>query len=371
MGRGLAALLVSCVLVTPAYAEEPEPVPEPAPEPTPEPVPTPEPSPPPPVIEARSDPAWTLYHRAFAALAKGDRKTARSLGRELMTGHLHHPATDLAIAAQLDGARRDTAEKPARGARAELAAFQTLHGIAVGGELCVAAGCEEPSAVIALLLAGGAGGALLSLNAGDLTSGQRALLNSGTAWGAVNAGLVLIASEPDDAKVVAIGLIAGQSLGLVAGGALFSQRPTAGQVALANSGGQWSFVLTGLGLAAAEVDDSTAVAIALLVAVDAGIGIGGYLGSRMPEVSRAQTLVIDAGGIVGAVAGGSLGVVLSGDFEDRSTPVAALIGTVIGLGAAAYFTRDWSDRGDSSTIQTFVTPAEHGRGGVAGIGGRF
>jgi hypothetical protein len=148
------------------------------------------------------------------------------------------------------------------------------------------------------------------------------------------------------------------------------RRPTAGQVALANSGGQWAFVLSGLALAAADADslDEREIAAILLASMDAGLLAGSYLAWRNPNTSRAQTLVIDAGGIVGAVGGGSLGIVIGGSFDDRSTPLAAAIGTVIGLGTAAYFTRNWNDQGGSSTLQTYIAPVERGRGGVAGVG---
>jgi hypothetical protein len=154
----------------------------------------------------------------------------------------------------------------------------------------------------------------------------------------------------------------------VAGAALFAVHPTAGQVALANSGGQWAGVLTGLVLAASRTGASDREAsIALMAAVDAGIAGGAFLASQRPEVSRAQTLVIDAGGIVGAVGGGGLGVVISGNFGDRTTPALAAVGAAVGLGAAAYFTRDWNE-GRASSLHTYLAPPEHGRGGVAGVG---
>ena len=115
------------------------------------------------------------------------------------------------------------------------------------------------------------------------TSGQRALINSGTAWGAFNAAMLLVATEPDDASTVGLSLIGGQAAGV-------------------------------------------------------GLGAGAYLAWRMPRVSRAQTLVIDAAGIVGAVAGGAGGVMATGDVEDRTTAGLAAVGAAIGLGAAAYFT---------------------------------
>jgi hypothetical protein len=232
--------------------------------------------------------------------------------------------------------------------------------------------CDEAGAVLGLILAGAGAGALISLNAPDLTSGQRALVNSGTAWGAANAVLLSIAADPDDEKTIAGVLLAGQLGGVLAGVGLTQLRPTSGQVALANSGGQWSLVLTGLTLAGLEADlDDAELAVALLVAADAGVAAGAYLAWRNPKISRAQTLLIDAGGIVGAVGGGSLGVIISGDEGDRTTPLLAAAGTVVGLGVTAYLTRNWTTDRDVPPVQAYVAPVTGARGGVAGVGFRW
>ena len=327
--------------------------------------------------ESRDDPGWALYHEVFDALARNDRKAARAVASRLVRELPQHPATVIVrehgIVDERPPPPVSTVEKPARTARAELALFQTLHGMVVGGEACVMLECNEPGAVIGLILVGGGVGALASLSQDDLTSGQRALINSGTAWGLANAGLIAVITDPDEAKTIVAGLMFGQAAGIGLGVALAKAKPTAGQVALANSGGQWSLVLTGLTLAAADVDlDDREIALALLAAADGGILAGAYLGYRRPNVSRAQTLVIDAGGIAGAVGGGSLGIVLSGSVEDRTTPLAAAVGTVVGLAAAAYLTRNWTtDRDAGSTVQTYVAPVKEGRGGIAGIGFRW
>jgi hypothetical protein len=340
-----------------------------------------------PAIDPRSDAAWQLYHEAFAALMQGDPSRARALASTLVRDYPDHAATRLIRGAHLGLApgappgaidersepRSDHAgvEAPSRGARAELALFQSLHGLALGIEICVAADCNSGQAYLGLALLGTAAGTIGSLAAPDLTSGQRALLNSGTAWGAVNAGLLLIATNHDnDSQDIAAGLIAGQGLGLVAGGALFLLHPTAGQVGLANSGGVWAGVLTELTSEAigSHLDQHARAEIALAV-IDGGIAAGGYLASRWPVVSRAQTLVIDAGGIAGTLGGGALGVVISGSESGRTTPALAAAGAVIGLAAAAYFTRDWSDgsAAGAGAAHAYLVPPERGRGGVAGV----
>jgi hypothetical protein len=334
-------------------------------------------------IDVRGDAAWQLYHQIFDAVARGRRVTARDLVAQLVRDHPGHRATYLVQRSALgdrpgtgSGATDDAGElveRPSRGARAELAGFQTLHGIAVGSELCILAECNSAGAVFGVVLLGGTVGLVASLAAGDaVTPGQRGLLNSGTAWGAVNATLVLLATQPDDPSSYAGGLLVGQIAGLGFGAALAHRGITAGQVALANSGGEWAGILAGLSMAAIGGDqDGRQVAGVLLVAVDLGIVGGAVLASHLPEVSRAQTLVIDAAGILGAVGGGSIGTVISGNASDRTTPGLAAVGAVIGLGAAAYLTRNWSEGSGSSSLQSYVMPVERGRGATAGIGGTW
>ncbi|HEX7838172.1 MAG TPA: hypothetical protein VF469_11945, partial [Kofleriaceae bacterium] len=317
-----------------------------------------------------------------AALMHGEAARARDLASALLRDYPDHPATRLVRGAHLglapgavdehrDAQRPEDRDAPSSGARAELALFQSLHGIALGIEACIALKCDSAEAYFGIALAGGAAGGLISANLPDLTPGQRALLNSGTSWGAVNGALLMIATNPSDAQTASLTLMAGQGAGLLAGAALFPLHPTAGQVALANSGGEWVGVVSALVVDAAGLHATNQErAVAALVAVDAGIAGGGYLASRWSHVSRAQTLVIDAGGIVGTVGGAGLGIVISGNGSDRSTTALAAAGAVLGLGAAAYLTRDWSDDG-ASPVHAYVAPPAHGHGGIAGIGGSW
>ena len=328
-----------------------------------------QPSPPPAPVDPRDDEAWRLYHQAFAALARDDRKAARAAVAELARRFPDHPALAQAgrgvdVRALVDrptGGR----ERPSQTARAELALFQSLHGIAVGVETCLALECESAEGFIGLGLLGGAAGATIALRSRP-TSGQRALVNSGAAWGTFNAAMLLIATEPDDESTFGLTLLGGQAAGVGLALLLSSDAPTAGQVALANSGGQWTAALTGLSLIAADVElDEDQVATTLALAADAGIGLGAYLGWRAPRVSRAQTLVIDASGVVGAVAGGAGGVMITGETDSRTTAGLAAVGAALGLGAAAYLTRHWGESDDGPPITTTITPAPGGGGLVS------
>ncbi len=327
--------------------------------------------------DPRSDAAWQLYHDAFAALMQGEPARARDLASTLLREYPDHPATNLVRGAHLGlapgaidevQAQHDSRETASRGAKAELALFQSLHGIALGIEACFVLNCDSGEAYFGLALAGGAAGAIIPISLGELTSGERALLNSGTAWGAVNAGLLLAAMSDPDEQTFGLTLIGGQGAGLILGASLTALHPTAGQVGLANSGGEWLGVVSTLTITAAGIHASDRDrALAAMVAVDAGLAGGAYLASRWPRVSRAQTLVIDAGGIVGAVGGAAAAIIVSGHSDERPTAGFAAAGAVLGIAATAYFTRDWSD-GSASSLHTYVMPPERGRGGVAGIG---
>jgi hypothetical protein len=400
--RGVRAVpfFAGCLIAAAAgvAVAQPQPVPiGPAPAPPPQPeAPPPQPEAPPqpqqlsPAGEVRNDAAWRLYHDAFGALLQGKRKRATELAAKLRREHAGHPAAAMVASSPLalgglgepsgpgGRPRRPVREEPSSSANAELALFQTLHGLTFGVEMCVVLECDEAGAGVGLSLAGGTLGALISLKAvGEITSGQRALLNSGPVWGAFNALMMIIAGDPSQSSTVALGLVGGQTAGLVAGAALFDRRPTAGQVALANSGGQWGATLMGLTLLAASADPTDGeIAMSLLVAADVGVGMGAYLATLRPDISRAQTLVIDAGGIVGGVGGGGLGVLLSGRIRDRTTAAVAALGVAAGLGAAAYFTRDWGDSGGGEVVPSggahaILMPAEHGQGGLLGVAGSW
>lgn len=354
---------------------------------------TPAPQVPPLGADPRSDAAWQLYHAAFAALMQGDSTRARQLASALLRDHGDHAAARRIRDARLGlapgaidappgppsnappGASSDApagtppgpiVETPSRAARAELALFQSLHGLALGTELCFVVECDSAGAALGLSLLGAGIGAIAAVSISDLTPGQRGLLDSGTAWGAVNAGLLMAAAGTSGQQSISAGLIAGQTGGLALGAALFRLHPTSGQIALANSGGIWAGALAVLLHEASGADLSSAErSTGALIAIDAGIAAGGYLASRWTAITRAQTLVIDAGGIAGAVGGGAIAVLISGSADDRSTPALAAVGAVAGLGIAGYLTREWGD--GASSVQAYVAPPARGRGGVAGL----
>jgi len=319
--------------------------------------------------ENRDDAAWHLYNDAFAALAHGDRDKARALVGQLEREHGDHPATKLARDALTDTLTPEPPpliEPATSGARAELALVQTLNGMSVGVEICVALDCKSATAGIGVTLAGATIGAIASLQVDHVTSGTRALINSGAFWGAFDAAMIDFATHPTTARGASL-LVAGQTAGVITGALMATQSPTGGQVALSNSGGTWAAVVTGLTLLWAD-DRLTGdgLAISLAVSADLGLVAGGYVAQQLPRVSRTQTLVIDAGAIVGGVAGGGLGTLITGSVTDRATAGIAAFGVLAGIAAATYFTRDWHSD-EVPAVTAGLAPAKGGALVTAGF----
>jgi hypothetical protein len=343
-------------------------------------------APPTDAADPRDDPAWRLYHEAFAALAQGDQPAARALAARLTGDHAAHPAA--AQIAQVLGALdrppvrgpidavadepRPTrpVERPTSAARAELALFQTVHGVVAGIELCIAAECDDAAPAIGVVALAGTVGAAASLVFGqEITPGQRALLNSGPLWGLFNAAILLSLVDPDTPAAVALPLFGGQLVGLVAGAAAFAARPTSGQVALANTFGLWAGVLTAGALVAARVDFDDEGPFAVIgVAADVGLAVGATIAARYPWTSRGRTLVIDAGGIVGGLVGLGAGVVVDDRLGETGVGLGTL-GAALGLGAAAYLTRRWDADDGPRPVRAAIAPTPGG--GLATIGVDF
>jgi hypothetical protein len=308
-------------------------------------------------VAAPGDVTWEVYHDAFRALAQGKLEDARRLLAVIVLSQPTHPAAALAKALlkQVGGPAPEPTEtappdevfheKPTSLARAELASWQTLHGIAVGGDVCRILGCDDAALVALLSTAGGVAGIALSLSLteGGITPGKKSLLNWGPTWGAWNGAVLLYYRGVEDQRTIGLALLGTQAAGMGLGATLWPTiKPTDGQVSLATSGGIWAGVLTALAFGAGDFDvESENILLSTLLASDAGLLGGAYL-ARDWRMSRGRALLIDSGGIAGAL--GSMGIVVlvQGNAVDRVQLYRSMIpGTVVGLAAGAYLTRDW------------------------------
>ncbi len=230
-------------------------------------------------------------------------------------------------------------------ARAELALWQTLHGVLLGMEACAVLECNDlRSGAAATMVGGGAGLGLALWATGDgITPGRAHLLNSATGWGLWNALALGIVFEVDEPKAGAGLLMAGQLGGLGAAAALWPQfKPQAGDVGLINTGGIWSAGLTGMTLGALEAQRAARETFGLLWATT---NLGGAAGAALAQaypMGRGRVLVLNAGGLVGALTGVGLALLIGGD--DAPAPAyygAGIAGALAGLALSAWLTQDW------------------------------
>ena len=328
------------------------------------------------------DPAWQLYDRAFQRLAENDRDGARALLEQLHTGFPDHPAADQArerlrelmgegpsmqperpledeLAEDLD-----TGGRPATSsfARAELSLLMTLNGVFMAGNFCRMLDCSSDRAQAAtVMIGGGTGlGATLLLTRKGITQGRAQLIESAAVWGIWNSWLFDGNDAFDDGNELT--LVLAQAGGLAAGiGFSHLWNPTSGQISMANSGFFWSQFL--YLITAAMVVDDLPNARSFAIVGDLGIGLGALLGGELDNMSRGRTLVIDSGGILGALAGGLIALI--GGAEDGPGVFAPLLlGTTSGLVIAGYSTRNWrTDSSKQAKVQPRLTLMPMGREG--------
>lgn len=335
-----------------------------------------------PLADPVHDEVWAAYHQAFEALASGDTDRARQRLQDVVRAHPTHPAAKRAEKVLLDlpplappapapmtpeQALRH--ESPSRGARAELVLFQTLHGVVAGLELCQVIDCDSARPYAAALMGGGAAGLGLSLlgTRKGVRAGHAEMTDSGVLWGAWS-GLAIsqIRGDQDD-KSVWTTVLVGQGVGLGIGALAWNgPKPTAGQVAMASSAGTWATLLTLFTHGIAEFDASPPILwTSLLIAGDVGILAGAALAYQVP-VSRGRVYLVNAGGILGFMAGSVVAA-----FGKPSAPrifVPMMAGTLAGLALAVHKTSDW----DLPAAAPSFAILPHADGGItAALGGPF
>jgi hypothetical protein len=227
-------------------------------------------------------------------------------------------------------------------ARAELVAFQTLHGVAQGLIFCAAIDCDDGRATVAASFLGVAalGGGSLALSSG-IRPGQALAINSGTGWGTWNALSLAAIQQPDDGETIATMVFVLNLAGTGAGTMIaVLGKPESGQVSFANSTGIWSGVLAlwAMNLAGVDLFEDGGFWEAMLAATDIGLGIGAIASTEF-EISRARTLLIDAGGIVGMLLGLGTAVLIDENPDQELVGGLGFVGTASGLLSAALLSR--------------------------------
>lgn len=328
------------------------------------------------------DEVWAAYHQAFKALASGDADLARQRLQDIVRAHPTHPAARRAEKVLLDlpplsppaplpmtPEQALRKEVPSRGARAELVLFQTLHGVVAGLELCQVIDCDSARPYAAALMGGGAAGLGLSLlgTRKGVRAGHAEMTDGGVLWGAWN-GLAISQIRDDlDDEAIWTTVLLGQGVGLGIGALAWNgPKPTAGQVAMASSAGIWATVLTIFTHGITEFDASPRLLwTSLLLASDVGILAGAALAYKVP-VSRGRVYLVNAGGILGFMAGSV--VAAHGEHSGPQIFVPMMVGTLAGLALAVHQTSDW----DVPAGAPHLAILPHADGGItAALGGQF
>ncbi|WP_426756848.1 hypothetical protein [Myxococcus sp. Y35] len=321
------------------------------------------------------------YSAGFDALVGGDDSKALELFERALAACPQHPyATELARLSRArlqPGGQLATAaasevgrESRSRGARASLVVVQTMHGAAQGILLCAIGDCSGQGYVAASLLGAGAGAASsLLLTREGITDGQAAVINSGTVWGFWFGVASLLAFDLDSDEAFGAAILGGA--GFTGVGILLAHlvNPTSGQVSLANSGGLWAGAVTALFLGAADSNTTQDFFAVELGATAVGILSMAIL-SKSVAVSRGRMLIIDAGGILGGLAGASAVYLASaGDDSADAILVGSGFGVLGGLALTTYLTRNF-DAPDAPQVTLAPLTTKHGGTGVS-VFGRF
>lgn len=355
------------------------------------------------------DPAWQLYQQAFVETLRGHQNAAENLLNQLIQEYPRHEAVPLVhrilavmslVQAEQPSVEQDQQPEPAQTptesvadqkpkpsqertlangettnaqARAELAIFQTIHGLGVGLETCLFLECDDPRPVFAALTVGAGLGLAGSLyfSRDGVTAGQASSYNTGTTWGFWS-GLALANTLDLETKAFIGTLLGGQAIGL--GGAALAWHlfePTAGTVSFASSGALWATVITTFIHGTTGFEASRELLWgSLLAAAPLGLVTGALLANEFP-MTRGRALVIDSGGILGALVGFASYVLIAGGGDEpdgKAAMASGLAGTVAGLGIATYFSRHW-DFEDETSTQLFINPTDGGA--LVGLGGKF
>jgi hypothetical protein len=261
-----------------------------------------------------------------------------------------------------------------RSGRGQLGWFSTIYGIAVADTAGAIAGVDDTRVFIGLTIAGGAGGLALALGTtrdGPISKGRAAAIQAATLLTSVNAAALSAIGDLDGKAGAGVTIAAG----LVAYGATAAatrdRAPSEGDVSLASSGGFWGFAAGALALTFLDDPSGEEVGWILLGGTDLGLVAGTSL-ARTHDVSRSRVLVVDAVGLLGALAGVAVPAFASSD-DPAFYGAATLAGITAGLGLGTYWTRDWEGderAGRADAPAPFATRLPDGTL-VAGVTGRF
>ena len=237
--------------------------------------------------------------------------------------------------------------KPISGmSRASLVGFGTLFTTWVGVGTLILVDADEAVPYGLVLIAGplsGLFGSLSLTRESELSDGQASLMTLGGTWGIWQAvGAANLADAGDKLTVGAS--MAGGAIGLaLASGIVRDRHISPGDATLINFGGIWGTWFSICGAMAARdrsSDSSDFVLSSAMMGGNVGLTTMAVWSTKL-NMSRARARLINIGGIVGTLYGLGANILLEFTSDDRTFWSLMGIGSVVGLTAGAYFTRNY------------------------------
>jgi len=233
--------------------------------------------------------------------------------------------------------------KPISGiSRVSLVGFSTLFTTWIGIGALILVEADEPEPYGLALIFGPLGGLASSMNLtrnSNLSDGQVSLINYGGAWGVWQAIAAAIIADVEEKGVVGASM-AGGIIGLALSGSIVNGRDISpGDATMINFGGIWGTWFGLCGAIAANVEDEDNLLASAMIGGDAGLLTMAALSPKL-NMSRARARLINISGIVGTLYGLGTNVLFEVDDKHNFWGVM-VIGSVLGLAAGTYFTRNY------------------------------
>ncbi len=237
-----------------------------------------------------------------------------------------------------------------RSGRVQFVLNSTVMGLSLMAGVLFAADVDDPRLFAPILLVGGAGGLAASLvidRRWSVSRGDNSILAVGGWYGAATGVLIAGVSGNDDLRWLMTGGLIGEVVGLSAGiiSAVFSE-VSSGDGAVIHSGTIWGLA-SGVALATlVRLDDPRWSYGMILIGLHVGLGAGALI-SRFVEVSAGRMAVIDLCGLLGVLLGASIGIPIIVDSQSAGH-MRAYAGILFGAAAAGIglgilLTRRWDE----------------------------
>ena len=233
--------------------------------------------------------------------------------------------------------------------RASLVGFGTLFTTWIGVGTLIILDIEEAVPYGLVLITAPLSGLAGSLNLtrqSELSDGQASLINLGGAWGVWQAvGAAILADAGEKATVGAS--MTGGAIGLALAGSIVRGRDiNPGDATLINFGGIWGtwFSICGaMAIRDRSRDNRNFILGSAMTGGNVGLTTMAVWSTKL-NMSLARARLINIGGIVGTLYGLGTSILLDIEPEDRSFWSLMGLGSMVGLTAGAYFTRNYDTK---------------------------